>query len=300
MKRRMVMGKGNCFKRVMAVSLVFIMAAAFMPVLGMSDASAAAKKGRLVKSVTKKYYDSTSKTWRPSTKTSYAYNKKADPSKITMKQYSGDGKLVFTETQKNTYTYKKGVHRARKSTTTYSGGGGKATAKFTYNKYGNPTKQTYKYTTEGYWSKSTTNYKSTKYGYLKSKSSKFTYSDGGTGNYKMKNTVKQSKKLLKKLAMYSYIPSTKKYQKDGSFSYNSKGLLTKIKRADSGYTVTYKYAWKSGRVSSVVVTTKSPEGDTSKAKYTISYTNKKIGKVRYAKMIDSIVSSGEYELYPWY
>ena len=57
-----------------AFMLIAVMAVAFMPIFGLSDASAATKKGRLVKAVTKQYYDDTKMKWITEHKVSYAYN----------------------------------------------------------------------------------------------------------------------------------------------------------------------------------------------------------------------------------
>lgn len=296
------MERNNVIKRMTAFMLIAVMAVAFMPIFGLSDAGAATKKGRLVKAVTKQYYDDTKMKWITEHKVSYAYNKKNDPVKIKTKDYNSDGKLVSTDTCKNVYKYKKSVRRSRKMTVTYSDPDQKLTQTWKYDKYGNPKKSNrYSSYQDEWWINTETNYVYKKRGYLTKESSTWfdNYSDENdpdTGKWKY--TVKQKKNLLKSFVAYSYNKNEKKWEKEKAYSFNSKGLVTKVTDYAVDTTMTFKYSWKKGRVTSVTRSV-TDEDSSYKDRYKFSYTKKKTGKIRYAKMINQITCDA-YTFYPWY
>lgn len=305
------MKKGNAFKIIISTSLVIVMAVAFMPIFGVSNANAATKKGRLVKSVTKQFYDTGKKKWVTEEKDTYTYNKKNDPKKIVVTLYDGNGKHPYeSSTEKNRIKYNKKGVRILRSMKLEESEGGVTTAKITYDKYGNPKKQTSTFEYEDQCSKEVTNYTRTKRGYLKKLiNTKTELSDPEiTTKNSFKYKVKQRKNnLLKRVEGTSYDSDLKEWVKDSTFTYNAKGLLVKEKGASASLTITYTYTWKKGRVTSVKITSKDDDGYVDKTKYKFTYTKKKVGKIRYAKMINELVAydsneddSNNYNLYPWY
>ena len=293
------------FRKAIAFLLVTIMAVSFIPVFSASNANAATKKGRLVKSVTRQYYNTAKKKWINDTKETYKYNKKGDPIRIKTVDYSEKGEQVDSWTVKNTFKYtKKSVRKSRKSSWKTDEGFKSYSENWTYDKKGNPKKLVYSESDEdGRWENHTHAYTYTKKGWYLKKDN-YTWrdhymdeeDDDFTG--KDKYTVKQNKYLLKSIISYRFEDSI--WEKNETMSFNKRGFISKCKNADGSDTTTYRYTMKKGRVTTVVETYKSNE-DTSKYRYKITYTKKKkIGKIRYAKMINDIVTAGSYQLYPWY
>lgn len=295
-------------RKLIAFLLVTVMAVAFMPVFGMSNANAATKKGRLVKGVTIQTYNKSKKKWINNQKIAYTYNKRNDPKRIVETIYDTNGKNPYegsTETNRIKYN-KKGV-RISRSMKIEGSEGGVTTAKITYDKYGNPKKQTSTFEYEDLCSKEVTNYTRTKRGYLKKLiNTKTELSDPEiTTKNSFKYKVKQRKNnLLKRVEGTSYDSDLKEWVKDSTFTYNAKGLLVKEKGASANQTMTYTYTWKKGRVTSVKITSKDDDGNVYKTKYKFTYTKKKVGKIRYAKMINAIINyydnNHHDEMYPWY
>ena len=300
------MKKDNAFKIIISTSLVIVMAVAFMPIFGVSNANAATKKGRLVKSVTKQFYDTGKKKWVTEGKDTYTYNRKGDPVKVKKIGYE-NGKQNEVVIVKNSFKYtKKSVRKSRKTTWDTDEGFRHNTERWTYDKKGNPKKLNYSYSDEdGRWTGGTHVYTYTKKGwYLKTDGHNWrdNYMDEESEDYtgKDKYTVKQKKYLLKSIVWYWYDDNDNAWKKYNSMSFNSRGLMSKSKRADGSETTTYKYTWKKGRVTTVVVNYKSTE-ESFRERFKISYTKKKTGKIRYAKMINEILTEGSsYSLYPWY
>ncbi len=283
-------------KRAAACMLVFVMAAAFVPVFGLDNAQAASKTGRLVKSVTRQYKsDGKYVTFQ---KLTFKYNKKGDPVKIVVYNYS-DGKLTSTETIKNTYKYtKKGVRKSRKvkwSDRT------DAAFKCTYNKKGLPAKLVEDYPDDYTdWDVINT-FKYSKKGFLKS---------WGKVNAswveKEKYTVKQKKGLLKKTTKYEYDYDLKQWIESNVSKYNKKGLITKLYYSGQDANITFKYKMKKGRVSSVIKTDDQGDDYVNVEYFKIKYNKKKISNARYAKMINYLLTD-EYTvtvrnafMYAWY
>ena len=302
------MKKGNAFKIIISTSLVIVMAVAFMPIFGVSNANAATKKGRLVKSVTIQTYNKSKKKWINNNKMAFTYNKKNDPKKIAVTIYDGNGKHPYEgSTEKNRIKYNKKGVRISRSMTLEDSEGAVTTAKITYDKYGNPKKLTSKFVYEDLCSKEVTNYTRTKRGYLKKLiNTKTELSDPEiTTQDHFKYQVKQRKNnLLRRVEAECYDSTIKEWMKDSTFTYNAKGLLVKERRASASQTITYTYTWKKGRVTSVKITSKDDDGYVDKTKYKFTYTKKKVGKIRYAKMINELVAgdsdSNNYNLYSWY
>ena len=296
------MKKGNAFKITISASLILVMAVAFMPIFGVSNANAATKKGRLVKSVTIQTYDKSKKKWINSNKMAFTYNKKNDPKKIAVTIYDGNGKHPYEgSTEKNRIKYNKKGVRISRSMTLEDSEGAVTTAKITYDKYGNPKKQTSKFVYEDQCSKEATNYTRTKRGYLKKLTTTTTDLTDPVTTRKdsFKYQVKQRKNhLLRRVKVECYDSAIKEWMEDSTFTYNAKGLLVKERLASISQTNTYKYTWKKGRVTSMKVTIKYGDGSVEKQRYKFTYTKKKVGKIRYAKMINAIISNAE--MHPWY
>lgn len=293
--------------RLTAYILVFIMAISFMPVFGLSNAYAASSKGRLVKKVTVQSWDKDKEKWVTDRTISYTYNKKGDPTKIKTKSYDSKGKVTGTDTENNKYSYtKKKVRKARTMTwkRTDSGYTENETEKWKYDKKGNPKKvNAYSSDSDGRWKNITRTFVYTKKGwYLSKEDMSIKYHDSDeedppiTINWKY--TVKQKSQLLKSFIAYK-VNDDNSAELEGSFTYTKKGFLKKAVRYDNDTTETYAYKMKKGRVSSVKVTLNDDYGKTY-TRYKFSYTKKKANKIRYAKMINEMITYGDYAYYPWY
>ena len=180
-----------------------------------------------------------------------------------------------------------------------SGTNKKNVYKVTYNKSGIPKRIAEKwYNGDDQWQKMAITLKYAKNGYLKSSKTVYEDSTGWKGTNKNKCSVKQQKKLPKKITLYFYSSDDKKYLKNQVRKYNSKGLVTQYKFVPYEQTRTYKYTYKNGRITSVIMTEKYSDAS-YKYRYVFKYTKKKIGKVRYAKMINSLINDSETEM-PWF
>ena len=81
--------------------------------------------------------------------------------------------------------------------------------------------------------------------------------------------------------------------------FNKRGLITKSTDA-FGDVEKYKYTMKNGRVRSVVYNSTYDSDMSNKVRYKFTYyTKKKISKSRYAKMINSLITSYE-NVFVWY
>lgn len=278
-------------KRAAAFVLAAVMTVAFMPALGAGDAAAAAKpKGRLVKTVTKQYYEKGTERWVKDYVLSFKYNMRNDPSVITKKAYNDSGNLIDTEKWTQKYTYKKGKRVKRTEKWTYDAPG--SVTKWTYDKYGNPKTN---YIKEGSVTKNI-RFNFTKSGYLKSVIYKEISKDDGTiiDKYKYKTTLKKG--LVTKMTCFYYDNGT--WKKDSVDKFNKKGFITNYKSGDGIYYHTVKYTYKKGRAASATVTYYGATDGVVKERYKFAYTKKPVKNKRYAKMINHLIES--YDEFAWY
>ena len=279
------MDKQITWKRIAAFVFAVLMAVAFMPILGTGEATAAASKGRLVKTVTKYSYNKKAKKWKKVAVFTYQYNKQKDPTLITKKWYNDRGKHYDTDKWTEEYTYKSGKRRTRSEKWNYDGTG--AESKWTYDKYGNL--KTYYHIEGDLGSESISNWKFTcsKSGYLKARTKKET-----SGDYTQTEYYKYSPKLKNglptKMAIYY---KDGKWKKDYSFKFNKKGLVTKYAVPGGSFYHTVKYTYKNGRVTSATLTYNGKSND--KERYKFTYTKKAVKKSRYAKIINQIIETGD-------
>lgn len=282
------MQKNISFKRVVAFAFAVIMAVAFMPTFGnvMAQAKTKKPKGRLVKSVTVQEYNNDSGKWQTASKMSYTYNKKKDPTAIKELLYE-KGNVKYTYKVKNTFKYKKGKRYARSMKVSNDSAG--TVRKWTYNKKGLPTKYYFKVATADYQEITNAKKTYTKAGYLKTDSYDFDYG-GEKTNYKMKYITKVKNGLATKITSYYYDDGV--WKKDSTYTFNKKGLLTKIK-TESGWNEAYTYKMKNGRVVQCVMKFKM-DGESYRYsnKYKFTYTKKTAKKKRYSMLINSIVEGG--------
>lgn len=281
------MKERKVFRSAVVIMLAVVMTIAFMPLAGAGQANAAAKKGRLVKKVKVEEYNVEEMAYQPSIKIAYKYNKKGDPVKIKKNYYDQDGALTDSYTMKNVYRYKNGK-RYKNKISLYDGWKSNAT----YDKNGRLSRIVEKIPSGDKYNTYTYTIKWTKKGYLKKRKAVAKFTDNTTAKAYFKQTVKQRKSgLLKKSAGYESRDG-KRWTKIESTAYNTKGLITKHKFISS-YTDEpdkFYYTYKNGRVSKVIVTGIDSDGVMYKVRFTFSYTNKKTGKIRYAKMINSILT----------
>ena len=262
-----------------------------MPALAKSKA----KDPALVKKVTMKRYNQTSKRWELSIVSTYSY-KKAYPVQIKRVSYENGKRDGYDSNEKNRYKFsKKKLPKSRVMTNTSYAPGEKpwvSKSTFKYNKKGLPVKRTY-ISSGGTW-KTINTYKYNKKGFMTSSTyagydkvnGKFVLNEKGTEKY----IVKQKKGLPR---MIRSVP-----QKGESYysyeKYNKKGLLVQEGYVSKGKTTveyTYKYKMKKGRV--VTATRYYIDGGKKypSRQWTFAYGKTKISKERYARMIDGIMGT---------
>lgn len=220
------------------------------------DASAASK-GKLLKSVT--VYTKKGKKWKKTLTTSYSYNSKKDPIKITSK--GSDYKAV----RKLSYTYKAGKRATRTEKTDYS------TLKYTYDKkgrlsayyYGDKSEEpseTYKYDSKGTFKK-----------IISSSSMDVVFT---TKYYSGSNTK----------SVTAYWLDGKKKQLDAKAAFNKKGFVTQyVNSTVGGDAAKYSYKYrKDGLVNYVISNSYGYQ-----EKLVFSYNSKKIDMSRYKAMINN-------------
>ena len=285
------MGKQITGKRIAAFIFAVVMTVAFMPILGTGEAAAAAKpKGRLVKTVTKQYYDKGTKSWEKDSVYTYKYNKHKDPSVITKKSYSESGNLIDTEKWTEKYTYKSGKRAKRTEKWNYDNPGD--VTKWTYDKYGNPKSL---YSVSGSLTR-TTKCSFSKYGYIRTETIKDVSEDDGTDIVKYRYRTSMKNGLATKMIGYYY--SEDGWKKDFAYKFNKKGLVTKYSTSGGAYYHPVKYTYKNGRVRSATVTFYGDPYNIVKERYIFTYTKKPVKKKRYSKMINHIIEGGNE--FAWY
>ena len=279
-------------KRTCAFVLTVVMTVAFMPVLGIGRAEAATPKGRLVKSVTRQYYDKSTKSWEKGCVYSFKYNRRGDPVDITLKVYNELGNLTAIEKYTEKYTYKKG--KRAKRTEKWSHDDQVTVTTCTYDKYGNPKTMIIK---DGSATKTIKN-SYTKSGYLKAQTWKEVYEDDGPYifYYSFKTPLKNG--LPTKMTCRYYDSDNGKWVKDSAYTFNKKGLVKKAKSGDGTDYMTFKYTYKKGRVVTATVTDITNANDITKSRYKFTYTKKAVKKKRYAKMINYIIENRDE--FAWY
>ena len=287
------MTKALNLRRILIVSLALITVFAFMPV----QSDAATGKYRLVKKVTREYYNGSK--WQKDWTQTFTYNKKGDPTSIKWVSYDENGKVVNKSTNKNKYTYKNGVRKTR--TLKVADDSVKTTRKWTYDKYGHAKSFKYKSTYDGKTNSVTITTSFTKKGYLKtSKEVQKFDGDSQTFNFKYKTTLKNG--LPKKIVTSS--KNNGSWEKSYTYTFNKKGLLIKGVSPYGDYPTTYKYKMKNGRATMVTKSTKYKFDDMTqviKERYKITYTTKKTDKVRYARMINGITFDADStSVLAWY
>ena len=283
------MERKDIIKRITAFSLITMMAVAFMPIFGLSDASAAKKKakpkGRLVKTV--KYEEMINGAWVKKSQTSYTYNKKKDPRTIKENRYYSDGSISGKKVFRYSYKYRKNGKRL--SCTIKEEGDIPGTVrKCTYDKYGHLTR--YEFRDEQ--STQIANLKYTKTGYMKNYSEYVSDIENGSDSSEPIKCIISSKKGFPVKMDFYYQASD--WEKECSITFckksaSKKGLIASKKQTLSKEKMSFSYKMKNGRVRSVTVTIINNAGNKSKERYTFYYTKKQAGKVRYANMINNIV-----------
>jgi len=279
--------------------VVFIMTAVMLITsLTMSSSMAASakadKKPKLVETVKVESYDKENKRWKTVNTYEFAYNKKGDPVRIDWdwvgyrSEYTTTLSYKYRENGKRrSASYKTtGVewHSLGGEYITYSESG-----KMLYNKKGQRTKNTNNY--KGKYDsgqsagkfKTTTKYKVKKAGFY------LITSDPDIERIKFKVTSWE-KGILKRIKIKEFA------WEDWStrYTFNKKGLLKKVNWAT---TCRYKYDKNTGLVKTAIT-----ESDYygSKMRYTFTYTDKSISKMRYSTMINSFLDSGYCYEFIWY
>ena len=304
------MERREMLRKLTVFTLILVMTVAFSPIFGAAKADAATKKGRLVKKVTVQSYDKSKKKWITYEKTAYTYNKKGDPIKIKTNKYNEKGKVTESTTKTNKYTYtKKSVRKTRtmrwkKSTDDdYTES---YTERWTYDRNGNP-KQLKEYfsDTDGRWTNSTYKFTYSKKGwYLKKADSVSTNQDADEEAEPDKDSWKyqpSQKKYLLKSFVVNKVNDDGSLEIEESYKYNKMGCIKSVKDQVRGYTESYRYKTKNGRVTTVTVKCINEYGDVSYTRYKFTYTKKKTGKIRYAKMINEMIRDYSlHQYYAWY
>lgn len=292
------MKRNELMRRSFVIVLAFVIVAAFMPLFG-GYTNAASKKYKLVKKVVSDEYSFIDGKYYPRYVITITYNKKGDPARIKCDDYFSDGSLNDTNTLKNTFTYKKGkrykcksqLHDFEKET-------------ITYDKKGRPKKKTLKREAAYGFDRSTTTFSWTKNGYLKKTKVRAVDWDGSKSTNYTKMKITQRKNGQLKKAVLFFYGSDKKWEKTESFAYNKRGFVTKDKYG-SGNPVEYAYApYKKGLVTKVIETGIDEYGNPYKIRHTFTYTKRKAGSLRYAKMINNLLTGPFnevfYGIHTWY
>ena len=284
-------------KSIALITAVALMAVMLLPMPVM----AASGGGPLIKQVTYYNYNMDSKKYKKYSKTNYAY-KNGYPVEINKTSYSGDS--LTTQTVK--YKMKKGKPKSAKHYNDIK----RKDENWSYDSKGRLTKRVYK---KSFISseKRTYTFKYNKQGFATQYAYNEVYKYPGekaeTYNSKYRYTYTMKSGLPKQMeSRYIYSDGT---ADTGKYvvKYNSKGLATHVQYHYSDGSVsdssrTIKYTIKKGKVTQAVVTYMYAGKVDSKEKYTFSYTSEKVGKARYANMINAIVLEGRtaYGAYNWY
>lgn len=283
-------------KRKVGLTIIAVIVLSLIIPIGFGDApsaNAATKTGRLVKKVEKQRR--VSGQWVTTAEYIYKYNRKADPAEIEEKHYDEDGSFVWECEYINSFVYKKGK-RIKRTITCSHPDAAVLKAKCTYDKYGHPKKYVIRFADwfrEGGSIEYT--YSFTKKNDLKKKMTVEKNADGtieytfmeGPNIFYTKYSLKKKNGLPSKLTYRNKRKGKKTWGTTYEIRYNKKGLKNR-EPGTSAMKFTYKY--KNGRVSTVTVTTATSSGHrVIKDRYKFTYTKRKASKVRYAKMINSIV-----------
>ena len=284
------MERKKALKRIMAFSLIAVMTVAFMPAFGVGQAYAAKAKpkGRLVKSV--KHEEMIDGKWVKTSKTTYAYNKKKDPSTIREYHYNLDGTLQAKYAFKYSFKYRKNGKRLSSSMTTEGDEPGTVrTCK--YDKYGHLTR--YEFRDDE--STNVANVKYSKTGYYLKTLNEYTSSEqDGSDSWASKCKVTLKKGLPVKMNCYYQASDWVKacVMTFCKKTPSKKGLIAGKQYTESKDKKSFKYKMKKGRVTSVTVTIVDNAGKKSKERFTFSYTIKTAKKARYTNMINNIIDNG--------
>lgn len=225
----------------------------------------------LVKSQTHYYKDG--KKWKKSVeKTSYKYNKRKDP--IKMKGVSFMGQPFTTKLK---WTYKKGKRAKMVEVPIY-----KSSKKSKMKAhYGDREEFTYKKNRRVHLN----SYQEGKLNY----SEKYLYNKKGyiKGKYKYhKNGLPKKISNITLAIVKDHIDGTYADKDDATYYCNKKGLITKIYNGRAAkQAIKYKYD-KKGRVKELILIYDAKDPNFIKYKIKYKYTNIKIDKIRYAKMIN--------------
>ena len=221
----------------------------------------------LIKSQQTYWYDSSKKKWEKAGHINLKYNKKKDPVKI-VSDFLGD-----KEIEKMKWTYKKGKR-----------------SKMIVDRGKEYDKEHYKYKksrrVSGVWKYGKEISEIDKYYYNKKGNLNKIVCDGYDEKYKISYKLSYYKKGGLKKAKFEFYPFK------ATYSYNKKGLITRytLSRNNTKVKISYKYD-KKGRVKQATSFLKftGQKKYVKDCKVKVTYTKKKIGKKRYAKMVNSIV-----------
>jgi len=271
------MNKRNLFKAAVSMLLILIMSVGVIFVS--TPETYAASSGKLVKTV-KQYYKS-GKKWKLSRKTTYKYNSKKDPIKITETYKIGKKthKTIYTIK----YTYKSGKKVTAKKYVKYDSDKKVLDSKTTYDSKGRPSVIDYYDQDDPSISISSEKLVYGKNGYVTKIKSGF--GDDTVIKYKWRGSKAKSLKS-------NMVIDGEKYKKALTV-FNKKGFVQKptvYTQADPVMIYTYKY--NKGLVKTANV--EMQEGyDRYYERYTLTYTKKSISQKRYRAMINAAVC-GDY------
>ena len=299
MKRRL------CLSIMAAIILSLV-----IPICSLPPASAAAKTGRLVKKVEKQ--ERVSGKWVTTAEYIYKYNRKADPAEIVENHYLKDGSFSWGCEYINSFVYKKGK-RIKRTITCSHPDATVPKAKCTYDKYGHPKKYVIRFA-DWYRPGETIEYtySFTKKNDLKKRTTVEKNADGsvsvnpleGTDIFYTKYSVKKKNGLPTKMTYRNKRKGKKTWGSINEIRFNKKGLKN---REPGTSALKFMYKYKNGRVYTVTVKTATSAGHrVINDRYKFTYTKKPVSKVRYAKMINSIVWQDYVDMmrycpqYAWY